>query len=131
VYNYHPNLFIFKKKKKWLQFFFDFLKNKNQPLLTPQSSCKTLTLDFDPRVHLTQPPLGFAVCTRVVHLWMRGNVNSFSFNDRRMNDIIQCIPSEGVIPCNNQCWLVIEKTITPVINPGIDNLPVGYWIFKK
>ncbi len=48
-----------------------------------------------------------------------------------MNDIIQCIPSEGVIPCNNQCWLVIEKTITPVINPGIDNLPVGYWIFEN
>jgi hypothetical protein len=48
---------------------------------------------------------------------------SILINDRRMNDIIQC---EGVIPCNNQCWLVIEKTITPVINPGIDNLPVGY-----
>jgi hypothetical protein len=56
---------------------------------------------------------------------------SILINNRRMNDIIQCVPSEGVIPCNNQCWLVIEKTITPVISPGIDNLPVGYRFFIK
>ncbi len=121
-----------------------FLRNKNQPFTyTPIIMQNLDTLDFD-QGYTWPNPLGFAVCTRMVHLWMRGNVNLFLkwfkqqggsilINDRRMNDIIHCIHSQSVIyiPCNNQCWLVIEKTITPVINPGIDNLPVGYWFFKN